>query len=236
MKRDIRQQYKNLAWLAVLLLFFLSGVLFVGPALANLLSIGNYLSFVSIGILVLGIYNTSYFYMNVISGEIRRGYTKYLLVLPLSRAGLALARLATGALMGVTFASILIVFVVFIAGLPSYLGFLLVSFAIVLVALFLAGLGVSIAIFFKPEIADPISDIIGLLFTFTSTLYYPESLMPTPVRLISMVNPFSAGCNIIRAGLGQQIFHWSDALVLIICAALFSSLSIIGYYRKLATP
>ena len=196
-------------------LYFLTGVLFTGSTLANLVSLKDYLSFISVGLLV-GIYNTSYFYMNVIAREIRRGYIKYLLVLPLNRLGLALARLITGATLGITFAAMLVCFILFLAGVPDSLGFILILAAIVLMALFLSGIGISIAIFLKPEVVDPISDLIGIWFMFTSTLYYPEHLMPQPVRLVSMVNPFSAASNIIRAGFGQQyVFSWLDIIVLI---------------------
>ena len=232
-KRDIYAQYRNLTWMAILFLYFLTGILFTGSTLANLVSLKNYLSFVSVGLLVLGIYNTSYFYMNVIAREIRRGYIKYLLVLPLNRLGLALARLMTGALLGITFAAMLICFNLFFVGVPDLSGFALILGTIFAMALCLSGLGISIAIFLKPEVVDPVSDLIGIWSVFTSTLYYPEHLMPGPLRLVSMVNPFSATANLIRAGFKQYAFSWLDVGVLITFATFFTSLSIVGYYRRL---
>lgn len=233
LKRDLHEQYRNLTWMVMLFLYFLTGVFFTGATLTNLVSLKDYLSFISVGLLVLGIYNTSYFYMNVVSREIRRGYIKYLLVLPLNRLGLALARLITGATLGITFAAMLMCFNLFLAGVPDFSGFILILVAIAVMALFLSGLGISVAIFLKPEVVDPVSDLIGLGSVFFSTLYYPEYLMPEPIKLISMFNPFSASSNLIRAGFGQHVFSLLDIIVLATFATFFASLSVVGYHRKL---
>jgi hypothetical protein len=82
---------------------------------------------------------------------------------------------------------------------------------------------------------DPVSDVLGLVLIFTSTLFYPEELMPAPMRIISSGNALSAAGNLIRAGFGLQQIAFRDILVLGMWSLVFGGLSIRGYYKQLKT-
>jgi ABC-type transport system involved in multi-copper enzyme maturation permease subunit len=171
--------------------------------------------------------------MNVVSTEVRRGYMKYLLALPFSRGGLTVGRVFAGAAQGIAYVAILLAFAVAMTGLPSLPGTLIILGTAVALSICLSSLGLAVATYFRPEMIDPMSDIIGLALIFTSTLYYPQNLMPGPMRIISLGNVLSAGANLMRAGFGLQQASPQDATTLLIWSLVFGIFSIRGYYRQL---
>ena len=58
------------------------------------------------------------------------------------------------------------------------------------------------------------SDILGQALIFTSTLHYPQDLMPEPMRFITIGNFLSAGANLLRAGFGLQQISIQDLTLL----------------------
>lgn len=77
------------------------------------------------------------------------------------------------------------------------------------------------------------SDILGQALIFTSTLHYPQDLMPEPMRFITIGNFLCAGANLLRAGFGLQQISIQDLTMLPAWSLVFGSLSIRGYYRQL---
>jgi len=236
LKKDIITYYRGVSWILIVALYFLTSVFFTATALGGLVEVAKYFQFVAVGMITIGLYNTSFLYMNVVSGETRRGYIKYLLALPFNRSGLAIGRMLAGMLRGVTFSIFMLVITFPMIGFPSMTGALLLTAAIFCVAFSFTGLGLAIAVYLKPTLVDPVSDIIGMYLVFASTIYYPADIMPAPLKLASTLNPLSAGSNIIRAGLGLSTLSVTDIIVLFASTVLLVSLGVKGYHRKLEEP
>lgn len=232
-KRDFYAHFRSPSTTLFLFIYFITGAAFWAVSLGRLVVVPSYFQFLIVGLTVLGIYNTSFNYMNVVSTEVRRGYTKYLLALPFDRGGLTVGRVLAGAAQGMAYVAILLAFAVAMMGLPSLLGTLIILGTIVALSICLSSLGLAIATHFRPEMIDPMSDIVGLALIFTSTLYYPPNLMPEPMRIISVGNVLSAGANLMRAGFGLQQVSLQDATTLLIWSLVFGVLSMQGYYRQL---
>lgn len=232
-KRDFLAHFRSLSNTLILFLYFATGVAFWAATLGGLTVLVSYFQFLLIGLLVLGVYNTSYNYMNVISTEVRRGYTKYLLALPISLGGLTLGRVLTGAFQGIVYVAVLLIFATPLIGFPDATAALTIFATVASLSFCMSSLGVAVATHFNQETMDVASDIIGLFLIYTSTLFYPEHLMPQPLRTISMGNALSAGANLIRAGFGLGETSLRDMLVILAWTSAFGILSIRGYYRRL---
>lgn len=233
LKKDIITYYRGVSWILIIVAYFLTSVFFTAMALGGLVGIGRYFQFIVVGMIVIGLYNTSFVYASVVSGESRRGYVKYLLALPFNRAGLAVGRILAGMLRGVTFSIFMLTITFPMLGFPSVAGALLICAAIIAVAFSLTGLGIAIAVLIKPTLVEPVSDIVGVLLVFTSTIYYPADIMPAPLKFATALNPLSAGSNLIRAGVGLSSVSATDIISLLVFTILFALLSINGYYRTL---
>jgi len=210
-KRDITAHYRGLSWIFMLFLTFLTWIFFTTTTLANLMKIGNYFQYLVAGIIVLGIYNGSYNYMNVVVGERRRGYTKYLLSLPINRMGLALGRVCAGMLQGVTFSFFSLVITFLLVGLPSVGGLGVMIATIMCVSFGWAGLGISIAIYLRSGLIDAASDGIGLWLMFCSSVFIPLYIAPDAFRPIVVFNPMSA------AAKRSSLVNSKSLLVMIAC-------------------
>src|SRR5438128_3176752 len=201
-KRDVLAHFRSVSNTFILFLYFVTGAVFWAASLGGLVTVRSYFTFLIVGLMVLGVYNTSYNYMNVVSTEMRRGYVKYLLALPLNRGGLTLGRVVAGALQGILYLMILLSVGVLLIGPPTLIGVLLDFAAIAALSFCLSSLGIAIAVSFKPEINEPMLDILGLLLIYSSTLYYPLTLMPEPLRTISQGNVLSSTPDIMSASFG----------------------------------
>ncbi len=234
-KRDISAYYRGIVWIFMVFLYFLTWVFFTATTLGNLVTVRNYFQFLIAGMIVIGIYNSSFTFMTVISGEKRRGYIKYLLSLPINRVGLSVGRLLTGMLQGVTFSFFMLVITFLLLGFPGIIVFIALTATIFCLAFGLSGLGIAAAVFLKPELADPASDVLGLWLVFTSTIFYPDNIIPQMLRPVSMINPLSAASNLLRVGLGLRAFSWLDVTVLVVFTSFFAMLSIVAYRHKIET-
>lgn len=232
-KRDFYAHFSNFSNNLWLFMFFITGAVFWAVSLGRLVLVANYFQFLIVGLMVLGVYNTSFNYMNVVSTELRRGYMKYFLALPLSRGGLTIGRVLAGAAEGIVYVAILFAFAVAMIGFPSLVGALIIFATVIIISFCLSSLGLAIATHFKPAVIDPMSDALGVVLIFFSTLYYPINLMPQPMRFVTMGNLLSAGANLMRAGFGLQQVSMTDFGVLLIWGLLFGLLSIRGYYGQL---
>lgn len=232
-KRDLVAHFSSLSNNFISFLYFITGVVFWAASLGRLVSLPGYFQFLIVGLMILGVYNTSFYYMNVVSREVRKGYLKYLLALPISRGGFTLGRVLTGALTGMTYVAGLFIFAALVMGLPTVTGALVIISAVAACSFCLSSLGIAIAMHFKQEMIDPVSDILGLSLIFTSTLFYPRELMPGPLKVISSANVLSAGANLMRAGFGLEQTSLQDAIVILGWSVIFGILSIRGYYKRL---
>ncbi len=232
-KRDFYVHFSSFSNNLWLFMFFITGAVFWAVSLGRLVLVPNYFQFLIVGLMVLGVYNTAFNYMNIVSTEVRRGYVKYLLALPVSRGGLTIGRVLAGASEGIVYVAILFAFAVAMIGFPTLLGALTIFGTVIIISFCLSSLGLAIATHFSPGVIDPMSDALGILLIFFSTLYYPISLMPQPMKLLASGNLLSAGANLMRAGFGLQEASVVDLVVLLLWGLVFGFLSIRGYYRQL---
>ena len=185
------------------------------------------------GLLILGVYNTSYNYMSIIGTEVRRGYVKYLLVLPVSRGGITVGRVLAGTIQGIVYVAILLGVTLVFLPWPSFAGFLMIFGTVACLSFCLSSLGIAIASYLRPALVDPVSDVLGLSLLFTSTIYYPPNIMPLQLKFLTAGNLLTAGADLVRAGFGLATISNSDVITLSLWTITFALLSIRGYYRQL---
>jgi ABC-type polysaccharide/polyol phosphate export permease len=206
--------------------------MFWAITLGRLVILPNYFEFLLAGLLVMGVYNTSVNYADVIYAELRRGQMKYLLSLPVDRKGFALGRVVAGTVQGIVYSLVLLTLVsIFIR--PSKLtGWFFVLGAIGLLSFAMSSLEIAIATNVRSDRFESTIDIVGLCLLYPSTVFYPESVMPLPLRFLSSFNAYSSAANLIRAGLGISSPCWGDFGVLLVWDTLCAILSAVGLYRR----
>ena len=116
-RRDVSAHFRDISENVLTFLYFATGVAFWAATLGRLAFVASYFQFLIVGLLVLGVYNTSFNYMNTVSTEVRRGYMKYLLSLPISRSGFSLGRIIAGSVEGIVYAAVLLAFAILVMGL-----------------------------------------------------------------------------------------------------------------------
>jgi ABC-2 type transport system permease protein len=177
---------------------------FLGPS-------GNYLTYLTPGILVLTVVTGAFQSGMAIVNDLNSGFLSKVLLTPSSRAAILLGRLATDLLVLIMQSAIII-------GLALLLGLRIVTgvggLLLIFVTLAFFGLawsGLLLAVGLKTRKAETVSAVGNLLvfpLLFVSSALFPVSIMPAWARTVSDYNPLSYVSNVTR-GLVQGGLSWS---------------------------
>src|SRR5438034_10899715 len=110
--------------------------------------------------------------MNVVSTELRRGYMKYFLALPLSRGGLTIGRVLAGAAERIVYVAILFAFAVAMIGSPSLVGAVIIFATVIIISFCLSCPGLAIATDLTAAVIETMSDALAVVLIFFSPPYY----------------------------------------------------------------
>jgi len=171
---------------------------------------GDYIQFLSPGIIAMSIIFTSVFSGIEVIADKQFGFLKETLVAPVSRWSIMIGRTLGGATVSVAQGLIVFVIALFIGFNPIF-SFSLILFFIftILIAVFFTALGTAIGSILEDMHAFPliINFLIMPLF-FLSGALFPLSNLPKAITIVAFFNPLSYGVDGIRGSLVGQI-HFS---------------------------
>jgi len=186
---------------------------------------GGYLPYIFPGVIAMSLLFTATFSGIGIVFDREYGFLKAVLVAPVSRREIALAKVLSGALQGLMQGLLLLCFAP-LAGLrpgPLQLGGLLLG--MVLAALVFSALGVAIATRFKSaEVFPVIMNAVLLPMFFLSGALYPLDRAPRWLSLLAYLDPVAYGVDLMR---GQLLgaHHFPPFLSLGVLAAALALLT-----------
>ena len=181
---------------------------FLGPT-------GNYLTYLTPGILVLNAVTGSFQSGMSIVNDINSGFLQKTLLTPINRAAILLGRLMADILV-LILQSIIIIGIAGLIGLRIVTGAGGILLIFVTVAFFgLAWSGLLLAVGLATRKAETVSAVGNLLvfpLIFISSALFPVAIMPLWARDVSNYNPLSYAANVIR-DLIQGGLTWNVFLV-----------------------
>lgn len=181
---------------------------------------GNYLEFLVPGIITQTVLLTGIFWGINILQEKRFGFLAELLVAPVSRLRILIGSTTGGATISVL-QGIAVFLIALLLGFKPY-DWALVIPALIILALMciaLASFGAGIASMVDDfQGFQSISNLIVVPMFFLSSALYPLNHAPTPLLVISSINPISYIVDALRHLLSNQghFFLWADLLVVLV--------------------
>jgi ABC-2 type transport system permease protein len=164
---------------------------------------GNYLQFLAPGIIAQGILFTATFSGVEMIWDRQFGFLKETLVAPVSRFNIMLGRTLGGATIAMFQGFIIFLLSLVVGFRPvSFLGILLSSIPIFLIALFFTGLGTAIASTLDDFHGfQMIMNFLVMPLFFLSGALFPLDGLPEFIKIISYINPLTYGVDGLRATL-----------------------------------
>jgi len=227
LKRYIRSKSRIVGSLGQPLLFLLAMGFGFGPVFQKA-GQGNYMQFLSPGIIAMSVLFTSLFNGMEIIWDRQFGFLKETLVAPVSRMEIMIGRTLGGATVA-TLQGVIVFFIAMLAGFrPASLAMLPLAFlAVALVALLFTAVGTAIA----SKLDDMhgfqlIMNFLVMPLFFLSGALFPLQGLPGGIMLVAKIDPLTYGVDAIRGLLtGASHFPLStDFAVLFGLNALFLAL------------
>jgi ABC-2 type transport system permease protein len=234
LKRYWRSRARMLGSLGQPLLFLIALGFGFGPIFQRAGG-GNYMQFLSPGIIAMSIIFTAIFSGIEVISDKQFGFLKETLVAPVSRTSIMVGRTLGGATVASAQGLIVFVISIIIGFRPELtLKFPLVFIYMILIAILFTALGTAIGSMLNDMQAFPliINFLIMPLF-FLSGALFPLANLPRAIIITASINPLSYGVDGIRGALvGQMHFGLStDFFVLIFFTALFLGIGSYSFSR-----
>ena len=210
------------------------------PAAAKMLGTGNYLIFMTPGIMIMTALFGGVFGGTSIMWDRRLGFLNKMLAAPIHRAAIPLGKLMSIGLQTVMQALIiacisLFLGVHFTTAIPGVVFLLLIAG---LFGMIMASISLALAANLKSiESLMAISNFLTMPLMLTSNAMFPVSAMPAWLRVIANVNPLSYAVSAMRTVSSQGwFFHqiWLPVVMLIIIAFITISISVKMFYRSVS--
>lgn len=228
--RFFRTRTRIIASLAQPLLFLVALGFGLGPIYAKA-GQGNYIQFLSPGIIAMTILFSSVFAGMEIIWDKQFGFLKETLVAPVSRFNIMLGRTLGGATVAFL-QGVLVFFITLIVGFrPSFAGFFVAIIFMFLIALIFSALGTTIASKLDDMQSFPlIMNFLVMPIYFLSGAIFPIQGLSPILNWIIKFNPLAYGVDAIRGSLtGIQYFsYYTDFAVLAFCVIALVALG--GYF------
>ncbi len=227
LKRYLRSRARMLGSLGQPVLFLVALGFGFGPIFQKAGG-GDYLQFLSPGIISMSIIFTAMFSGIEVIADKQFGFLKETLVAPVSRWSIMLGRTFGGATVALAQGLIVFIISLFIGFNPILSpAFILVFVFMILIAVLFTALGTAIGSLLEDMHAFPliINFLIMPLF-FLSGALFPLNNLPRAIEVVATLNPLSYGVDGIRGALVGQM-HFSlltDFLVLFIFSIVILSL------------
>lgn len=211
-----------------------------GPVMARIKALPTngipYVAFITPGVIMQSVTFVSIFYGLTIVWERESGILKKLLTMPVSRISIVLGR-SSASIIRALFQFVIITPIALALGVriepnPAYL--LLSLFIVVITAIGFSAFSIWIASYMKTrERFMGIGQAITMPLFFASNAIYPISIMPTPIKVIVLINPLTYAVDALRKTMIIGVLNGLviDLLALIIFTVLFIILASIEFKR-----
>ncbi len=217
------------------LVFWVSFIFGFGPMYSKVSGGANYMDFLTPGIIAMAILFTSVFSGLEVIWDRQFGFLKETLVAPISRTEIMIGKTLGGA-------TIAIIQGLIVLGMTYLLGFRIQSLGslflvltfMFLIAIFFTGLGLAIASKLKDfQGYQVILNFLIMPIFFLSGALFPLQNLPTPIYLISRINPLTYGVDGLRgAVVGMSTFGiYNDLVVIGTLSALVCAIGIILFSK-----
>lgn len=198
------------------------------PMAAKMLGTGNYLDFMTPGVMIMTALFGGVFGGTTIVWDRRTGFLNKMLAAPIHRAAIPLGKLLSVGLQTIVQALIIVIISLFLGvhfqtGLTGVIVMLLLAG---IFGMFMGSISLSLASRIKSmESLMAISNFLTMPLMFTSNAMFPTSAMPHWLKAIAQVNPLSYAVHAMRT-ISTQGWIWHEiwpavtALVLITAAVI----------------
>lgn len=192
---------------------------------------GNYLQFLAPGIIAQGILFTATFSGVEMIWDRQFGFLKETLVAPVSRFNIMLGRTLGGATIAMFQGFIIFLLSLVVGFRPvSFLGILLSSIPIFLIALFFTGLGTAIASTLDDFHGfQMIMNFLVMPLFFLSGALFPLDGLPKFIKILSYINPLTYGVEGLRTTLINNA-HFALSTDILVLGSLSLLILSIGSY------
>ncbi len=162
------------------------------PMAASFLGTGNYLTFMTPGIILMTVMFTSIFSGTTVVWDRRFGYLDKLLAAPIKRGAIPFGKMFAAAVQGLIQAVIIII-VAILFGVKfqsGFLGILTILLIAGLLAFILAGFSLALSVKIKTiETLMAVINLFMMPLMFASNALFPVKVMPKWLQAIAKVNP-----------------------------------------------
>lgn len=234
MERDMIKWLRGKIAVISLLIMPAAWLIFVGLALPVTFT-GNYLDFITPGILVMTMLASSMQGGALLMFDKILGFLNKFLALPTPRESILFGKILFITIRGVIQSTIILVMAILIgATILSPFQYGMVYLILILFGILLSGLATTLALYVGDHDSyAAVNTMITMPLFFTSSALMPYSVMPPWLRAIASVNPLSFAIDAIRSvGIGQVPFAQIGILaalgiiVIAICMQVFRRITV----------
>jgi ABC-2 type transport system permease protein len=238
--RDLGRFWKYRWWLAGLVTMNLAD-LFIFAVLFNRIVnrelIPDYFLFIAPGITAIAAFASAFSIGREVGVEIRRGFTQYLLSLPISRLELAMGRILSGVVRGMIYEMPFLILLLILIKIPSAIEILYILMASILMTLTMSSLSIAISTSTRNfDMQATLRSFTYFILFFISNVFYPEKLIrvrfPGPLYYIASSNPISLTVSLYREifGISQQYPYPPEHILVFLFIWAIITMAIGGYF------
>jgi len=234
MERDLVKWARGRVAVITLLVMPAAWLIFVGLALPVRFT-GNYLDFITPGILVMTMLASSLQGGSLLMFDKILGFLNKFLALPSPRENILFGKILFITIRGVIQATVILLIAILIgATILSPFQYGMIYVILILFGILFSGLATTIALYIDDHDSyAAVNTLISMPLFFTSSALMPYSVMPSWMRPIAMVNPLSFAIDAIRSiGVGQVplmqmgLLFVVGGIILIICVQVFRNMTV----------
>ena len=234
MERDMVKWARGRVAVITLLVMPAAWLIFVGLALPVRFT-GNYLDFITPGILVMTMLASSLQGGSLLMFDKILGFLNKFLALPSPRENILFGKILFITIRGIIQATVILIIAILIgATILSPVQYLMIYVILILFGILFSGLATTLALYIEDHDSyAAVNTLISMPLFFTSSALMPYSVMPSWMRTIAMVNPLSFAIDAIRSvGAGQVplmqmgLLFGVGGIVLIVCVRVFRNMTV----------
>jgi ABC-2 type transport system permease protein len=234
MERDLVKWARGRVAVITLLVMPAAWLIFVGLALPVRFT-GNYLDFITPGILVMTMLASSLQGGSLLMFDKILGFLNKFLALPSPRENILFGKILFITIRGVIQATVILLIAILIgATILSPIQYGMIYVILILFGILFSGLATTIALYIDDHDSyAAVNTLISMPLFFTSSALMPYSVMPPWMRPVAMVNPLSFAIDAIRSvGEGQVplmqmgLLFVVGGIILIICVQVFRNMTV----------
>ena len=223
MERDMTKWLRGRIAVVSLLVMPAAWLVFVGLALTVTFT-GNYLDFITPGILVMTILASSLQGGALLMFDKVLGFLNKFLALPTPRESILFGKILFITLRGIIQSTIIFLVSILIgATILSPLQYGMVYLILVLFGILFSGLATTLALYVGDHDSyAAVNTMISMPLFFTSSALMPYNVMPAWLRAIASVNPLSFAIDAIRAVEAGQVPLMQIGLLSVLCVVIIA--------------